>query len=366
MARRREFDVFSWAFLDVITSGFGAIVLMFVIINTQVHSRADQASKELKSETSLLEEEVLDGRKNLVRLRNALAARTEERDITRGQAERIREILARLRVELSRTEADSLARQASAEQLRSDIEQLEESNRRLAARAAEQEPGTGQKLRGFLGQGNRQYITGMKMGGSRVLVLVDASASMLARTYVNVVRFRNMPNEERRRAPKWQQTVKAVEWITTQVRPGTKVQIYTFNEQAHSVLPGTDGKWIEVQNGKELDPAIAALKKVVPDKGTSLINAFDALRALDPAPDSVFLLTDGLPTQGKNAPAEREDVRADRRATYFTQAERTLSRRIPFNILLFPMDGDPQAPGFFWDLAVYTGGALLTPSQDWP
>jgi hypothetical protein len=144
------------------------------------------------------------------------------------------------------------------------------------------------------------------------------------------------------------------------------VQVYAFNEQAHSVVAGTDGQWIDVHDGKDLDPAIAALKKVVPDKGTSLINAFDAVRALNPAPDNVFLLTDGLPTQGKSAPNRPEDVRADRRASYFTQAERTLSRRIPFNILLFPMDGDPEAPGYFWDLAVYTGGALLTPSRDWP
>jgi hypothetical protein len=189
---------------------------------------------------------------------------------------------------------------------------------------------------------------------------------MLARTYVNVVRFRNMSDESKRRAPKWQQAVKAVEWITAQVRPGTKVQIYTFNEKAHSVLSGTDGQWIDIRDGKDLDPAISALKKIVPDKGTSLINAFDVVRALNPPPDNVFLLTDGLPTQGRDAPARAEDVRADRRANYFAQAERTLSRRIPFNILLFPMDGDPEAPGYFWDLAVYTGGALLTPSRDWP
>ena len=116
MARRREFDVFSWSFLYCITCGFGAVVLMFVIINSQVAQRADQASSELKSETNKLDEEVLNARKDLVRLRNSLRFRTDEREIVGGEAHRLEDLLRQLREQLALKENDTVARKESVEQ----------------------------------------------------------------------------------------------------------------------------------------------------------------------------------------------------------------------------------------------------------
>lgn len=365
MPERREFDVFSWAFLDVITSGFGAVVLMFVIINSQVTSRADDATRDLRSETTKIEEEVLEGRKNLVRLRNSVKERQDQARVVGATADRMAEILKELQANQAKAE-ESLARKEAVEKLQADIKQLEEANKALSARVSAPTEGTGQSLRSFVGEGNRQYLTGVRMGGSHVLILVDASASMLGRTYVNVVRFRALPDAEKRRAPKWRQTVDTVDWLTSQIRPGAAVQIYTFNEDAHSVVDGTDGQWIDVRDGKELTKAVDALRKVVPAKGTSLVNAVAAMKALNPAPDNVFLLTDGLPTQGKVAPAGTEMVSSSRRVDYFQQAARDWPRRIPANIMLYPMDGDPDAAGLFWQLAWATGGSMLTPARDWP
>jgi hypothetical protein len=366
VARKRTFEVFSLSFLDCISCGFGAVVLLFVIINSQVAVRASKASEELQGETSRIEEEVLEGRKNLVRLRNSLRRDQEEQEIVSGEARRIEELLRKLREELATSENDTTARKASVEQLKADIRQLEEANKRLAERVAEAEPKTGERIRTFVGEGNRQYLTGIRMGGSRVLILVDASASMLGRTYVNVIRFRSMPDERKLRAPKWQQAVKTVDWLTAQIKPGTKAQIYVFNEQARSVVDGTDGTWIDVRDGTELTRAVASLRKVVPQKGTSLINAFESVKGLDPAPDNIFLITDGLPTQGSKPPSQPEEVRSERRVNFMVQAARALPRRLPVNVMLLPMDGDPDAAGYFWELAVATGGSFLTPSRDWP
>ena len=43
-----------------------------------------------------------------------------------------------------------------------------------------------------MGEGNRQYLTGLNLGGQRIAIMVDASASMLANQLVNVIRLRNM------------------------------------------------------------------------------------------------------------------------------------------------------------------------------
>jgi hypothetical protein len=358
--------VFSLSFLDCISCGFGAVVLLFVIINSQVAARASKAGEETQGETSRIEEEVLEGRKNLVRLRNSLEAEREREAIVAGEARRIEEMLKKLRAELASSENDTTARKESIEQLRADIRQLEEANRRLAERVAEQKPETGEKVRTFVGEGNRQYLTGIRMGGSHVLILIDASASMLGRTYVNVVRFRSMSDEKKIRAPKWQQAVKTVDWLTTQLRPGTKVQIYAFNESARSVVDGTDGQWLEVRDGNQLSRAVASLRRVVPQKGTSLVNAFEAIKGLSPPPDNVFLITDGLPTQGVKAPSATEDVSAERRVDFMVKAARSMPRKTPVNVMLLPMDGDPNAAGYFWELAMASGGSFITPSRDWP
>ena len=83
MARRR-FDVFSLSFLDVMACGLGAIVLFYMIINAQVAVRSAEANIELLSETSLLEEEVLQGRKDLIRVRNSMDSKRAEQEITEG------------------------------------------------------------------------------------------------------------------------------------------------------------------------------------------------------------------------------------------------------------------------------------------
>jgi hypothetical protein len=80
----------------------------------------------------------------------------------------------------------------------------------------------------------------------------------------------------------------------------------------------------------------------------------------------VFLITDGLPTQGEKAPPQTEDVKQERRVKFMVDAVRSIPRRLPVNVLLLPMDGDPYAAGYFWELAVASGGSLLTPSRDWP
>ena len=342
MPRRREMDVFSWSFLDAITCGFGAVVLTFVIISAQVSSNAGDASATCAAETTKWEDEVLDARKNLVRLKNAMQVDDEQQRYLAAEQKRLEDLLAKLRAELKTDEGQTVARKESVEQLRADIQQLEEANRRLEARAAEESPNTGQRVRSFVGQGNRQYLTGIRMGGERVLILVDASTSMLARTYVNVVRFRAMPDDRKVRAPKWQQTIRTVDWLTTQIKPGTKVQIYVFNETAHSVVDGTDGRWLDVQDGTELNRAIAALRKVVPQNGNSLINAFEALKALNPQPDNVFLITDGLPTLGKSH-HPRSGMSNRRSASItFSRPRSSATEEYPLNVMLLPMDGRPR------------------------
>jgi hypothetical protein len=203
------------------------------------------------------------------------------------------------------------------------------------------------------------------MGGQHVVILVDASTSMLDRTIVNIIRRRNMSPEQQRQAPKWKQAVNTVDWLTTQIKPGTHVQVIGFTDHAIWLTPNTDGKWITVTDGSELDAALTALRAMAPKGPTSLHAAFTAARQLEPKPDNIYLLTDGLPTMGEIVPA-RQGVTGRERLDHFNRAVRQLPVGVPVNVILFAMEGDPTAAPAFWRLALQTGGSMLAPAEDWP
>ena len=86
---------------------------------------------------------------------------------------------------------------------------------------------------------------------------------------------------------------------------------------------------------------------------------------MSPPPDNIFLITDGLPTQGSSAPRSGK-VSGPERQKLYAQAVRQLPGKVPVNIILAPMEGDPMAAAEFWQLAMATRGSLLMPSRDWP
>ncbi|MEN7344301.1 MAG: VWA domain-containing protein [Pseudomonadota bacterium] len=364
MRKKRRTDVFSLSFLDCMSCGFGAVILFFMIINATVSEQADLETSEELSEVRKIEQEVLEGRKNLVVLRNAIREANDE--VARADNESV-ELLRRiqeLQEQLAQYDGTTLAKRESEEKLRSDIKQLEEARRRLAAETSTAGP-TGKQVRTFTGDGTRQYLTGLRVRGKRTLILVDASASMLDETIVNVIRRRNQSKEAQLRAAKWRQTVASVDWITTQLLPDTQFQIYRFGDTAEPLIAGSDGVWLDVGDGTQLEQAVKSLRENPPTGGTNLYDAFSVARRLDPRPDNILLLVDGLPTVGVNAPA-KSTVSAGERRTLFGQAVRRLPGSIPINVLMYPMEGDVLAPSEYWRLAYRTGGSFMSVSDDWP
>jgi hypothetical protein len=359
---RRGGNVFSLSFLDAMTCGFGAVVLLYMVINASVGLRTDQMSGQLKAEAERLDQEVLEGQRQLVELRNSLREIERTEVIARGLSTRLIENIQELEVELSTYENTTLAQREHVNKLMADLKSLEESTRRLSASIPRDEPG-GDKLRSFVGDGDRQYLTGLRVGGNRILILVDASASMLGDSIVNVIRRRNLPDERKVQSDKWVHALATVDWLTTQIPRDSQFQIYAFNEEAWAVTPGTTGKWLAAGDVAALEEAVDQLKKVVPGKGTNLYQAFQPIKAL--RPDNVILLADGLPTMGRSPP-KGATVTAKQRLKLFNQAFDELPSNVPINTLLFPMEGDPRAAASYWQMAMATKGSLISVSQDWP
>lgn len=357
MARRKT-TTFSMSFLDVISCGFGAVVLFYTIISAQAGLYRIKENEELSAEARKLEQEVLDGYKHLAELRNALES-TEDRTVrAAGLSAEVLEKLRMTQEELSRFEHDTLARRESLERLKADLRQLEEGTRRLREAAPPEE---------VAAPVDDQQLVTLRVDGRRVLVLVDASASMLDETLVNIIRMRNMPPARRIASTKWQQAVNTVEWVISRLPEATQFQIYSFDTAPRPLVEGTAGRWLSARNAGQVEDALTALRGTAPTGGSSLRNAFTVIRTLDPAPDNVILVTDGLPTQGEKPPVLRTLVTMEQREDLMQEAVRSLpASPPPINIVLLPMEGDPSAPIFFWRLARSTGGGFLSPARDWP
>lgn len=363
MARKR-LNVFSLSFLDAMTCGFGAVILFFMVINANVSQRREYVLNDLASEVDRMELRVISGTKNLVQVKDELAKLIEEWAVLTGMSDEVLAEILRTEAELSAATDDTSARREAIERLRSELDDLREERERLSAASITPED-AGNRIRSFTGDGNRQYLTGLRMGGRRVLILVDASTSMLDRTLVNIIRRRNMSVEQKLQAPKWTQVVDTVDWLTTQLQPGTQFQIYAFNDRAWPLLEGTDGQWLTVRDGAQLDEAVRTLRDTPPEGPTSLHAAIEVSRILEPKPDNLYLLVDGLPTMGDVAPA-RAGVTGRERVNHFERATRRLPVNLPVNIILYAMEGDPLAAPAYWQLSLTTGGSMMAPSEDWP
>ena len=365
MARkRRSGEIFSMSFLDCMSCGFGAVILFFMIINAQSKVPTDDQTKALQAETDRLEIEVLEGRKNLALARTSIQKLETEEEEANDQISIIKALIAELQAELAKYDEDTLANIQAIEKLQSDIKSLEEEVKRLMALKREQDA-LGQRVRSFKGEGDRQYLTGLKLGGERTLILVDRSSSMLHETIVNIIRRRGLPESEQLLSRKWRQVVASVDWLTSQFRADSQYQIYMFNNVTVPVIKGTEGLWLKADDGEQINDAINTLRRTVPKEGTNMYSAFQVIRDMNPRPDNVILLTDSMPTMDA-ATSTKSVILAGERLNLFTAAVQLIPSGIPVNIMLYPMEGDAQASVSFWALALKTRGAFISVSHDWP
>ncbi len=365
MPRRRTVEVFSLSFLDCICCGFGAVILFYTIISAQSGLVRIHNTDSLMAEVNRLEEEVLSGTKNLVVLRNAVEQAKSEQATAEKKEKQLAIDLKVNELQMSAYDQTSLARRERIEKLKADIQALEAGTRRLEAGALDRSV-AGQDIKAFRNEGgDRRYITGIKMRGKRVLILLDRSASMLHQDLVNIIVLRNQGEEKKRAAAKWRRAVDTVNWIVAQLPPDAQFQVYGFNTKAEPVVTSSNGKWQDANDPLVRSKNVEALSAITPKDGTSLVNAFMAVKQLTPLPDQIILITDGLPTQGKQ-PGFRKSIDAGARARLFDDAVGELPDKVPVDVILLPMKGDLPAAHRFWQLTRFTQGVLMMPSKDWP
>lgn len=351
-SKRRETEVFSVSFLDCICCGFGAVLLIFLLTIAK-KTDVDKADVDAARD----------------RLRKVEAEMT----LNQQELDRLAQILAAAQLELDAINSKNTEDQVKLSDRRRDLLLMLQQTGALK-----------DALHALLGEkkalptdetpppipipnvDRRQYLTGVKLHGQFVVFLVRTSGSMLDDTIDAAAARLEDSDEKKREAPKWRRTVQALEWMLASMDPETRFQILFFNEETTPILPTRGDEWFSTKDRALMTEIVTKLNNVVPKGGANLEQAFTAVRFLPRLPDSIVLLTDGLPTRSDSLPMEGE-VDEGHRIRFFEIAVKQLPPRIPVSTVLFPtLTGDPGAPGLYWELANATRGALVSPSKSWP
>ena len=341
MARRRSFflNAFGLSFLDVMSCGLGAAVLIFLLVDYRLTEAAESGEPDEQ-------------------LRKEVAATDAETRAHRRQAKQLERKLRELdaqRTAAIRTRAELQADRPEGADTKALIKRLRAREREVAEARA------GRQLLERVLEARRQYAAGFRVEGRRILVLVDRSASMTDRRIAVAVRNKYLPDEQRREAVKWRWTRSILEWLLAHLPEDAQYQVFGYADEAR---PAVGGGWLEAADEDTLEQVREAVHSWVPDGGTRLDRALAAARKMEPAPDAVYLLTDGLPTRGKSW-FKRVKVSPAKRQEFFEEAVAG-AQGPAHHVILLPLEGDPNAAGLYWRFAMRTGGQFLAPAEDWP
>ena len=369
--RRDDAVGFSLSFLDLLSCGLGAAILLLLVVK---HGSTDVP---INTEAYVASQ--------AKRLQNELDERLQEKSGLEAQlASAVEEIenAAARKTELASEQDDVLA------DLRRQLVNLSDAQDRLQSASDEL-----QALQAIPNEepdpktGPTGHLGGLYVADSRLVVLLDRSASMLDRSLVEIIRLRLTNKETRQRVEKWATARKAAEWAFNRVRDKEKVQILSFSDtildiNGNSVAPGQKLSWLtKGVAGSELKNVRTMLDTVDANGPTNLERAFDAISTLNPSPKQVLLITDGLPTVPENVSLGRirgcPNPRSGQvpilsprcRRNIFERSVQTFRsklRNTSISVVLLPLDGDAQAMYSYWGLASGSGGRVLTPAEGWP
>ncbi len=347
------------AFLDVMACGLGAVILILVVLKEQ--APVDTTSEQPQQTLAITKP---DAELNLLRnnLNSTLAAQGAIQSVLGKQSKITNNLINEIEITsamLSNATAQTTKLGTAIETAKATLRELNNQLSNLPLKTPESSA--------------PEYLSGLKVTGKKILVLLDRSASMSARELLQILQYKARQSADRQRAKKWVSAMNAVWWLLTQAPANASVQVASFSD---TTTFHTDG-WVKTKDEVQLAETKVTMSALYPDGSTNLQTAIDA--AIKTGADSVYLITDGLPTMGPDGPSlfgldgcgsklsSRRQVTGKCRASLFQRAvDLTKRESLRISVILMPLEGDPEAAPLFSKWALSKGGVLLSAAKDWP
>ncbi|MCY4530912.1 MAG: hypothetical protein OXC84_01020 [Gammaproteobacteria bacterium] len=363
---------FGLSFLDVLCCGLGAAVLLLLIVK---HGPAESS---VDGEGYLIQQ--------ITRIQDQLAARTRELD---NLAIAVTESEYKIAEKIAQKQAGSAIQSAQMtyyldliKQLNAERQSLKSARSQLFAAQAKklEDEAEAKKASEVIDS----QLTGLLIKDTGVVILLDASASMLSRSIVEIIRLRASNQHIQQNAKKWVTARESAKWVYKKISDGGNYQIFLFNDEVRDihgrVVNTTSGVSWQNKSANVL-PVTDAIDKAMPRGATDLKSVLQVVARMKPEPRQVVLITDGLPTlPGTSSLGRLRDCPSKKRGvtpivspvcrlSVYLNAIKVVEKDlvdVPFDVILLPLDGDSNAVYAYWLLSSLSGGRLISPAEGWP
>lgn len=350
---KKKTEGFNIAFLDVMSCGLGAVILILMLVKYQ-SEQPDQQSSALQADIAALETQNQQSRQSVEALQNRAGD---------AQAK-----TAKLKTQLLGVVASINAQKDAQRLLKS---QLAELKAELQSDASPQAPPAPVPVSN---KNIEDYLLGLKVEGKKIVLLIDGSASMTEERLIDIIRYKIASAKERQQSPKWQRTLGIVEWLLAKVPAASSYKVIRFAEKA-SVVGG--GGWKKGADPKDAAAVLIDFEQLIPEGGTNLHAAVALMRKAAKGFTNVYLVTDGLPTQGDirissyfsgcaSLVGKAKKISGKCRLKLLADVASSYKEHAPVNVVLLPLEGDPDAAGAFWRWTAESKGLLISPESSWP
>ena len=352
---KRKTEGFNIAFLDVMSCGLGAIILILMLVKYQ-SELPDQQSSALQADIAVLESQNRQSQQSV----ETLQTQTDNAQAT----------LAQLNTKLLRLVTNINTAKDTRQSLEAQIMKLQ-----IQADTPTQMPPAPVTV---VNKGLEDYLLGLKVEGRKIVILVDSSASMTDERLIDIIRYKIAAPTKRQQSPKWQRTQRIVEWLVAKVPKGSDYKVIHFAEQA-AMVGGNN--WKKGADPKDATVVLSDFKQLVPKGGTNLHTAMALMRSSAVGFSNVYLVTDSLPTQGEigkiktvmsffsgcaSVTGNAQNISGKCRVKLLKDIIISYQERAPVNVILLALEGDPYAAGAFWQWTAKSGGMLISPESSWP
>jgi len=172
---RRQVEIFNLSFLDVVSCGFGAIILLLIIVRFSEPTVIEKLSVDLTGQVLRLEEELFDIRGETIILNRDLTEKQEQLSIHRKRLARLRGSLSTIKGEFASAHDEASTQAIIEDQLQSAQQSLSDEMRRLQQGALSKPE-----------VNNR--IGGVPVDSEYIIFIIDTSGSMSQYAWSHVLK----------------------------------------------------------------------------------------------------------------------------------------------------------------------------------
>lgn len=339
MRPNRDIANSSLAFIDVMSCGLGAVVLLLILVDfSYVVSEEEIEIEPVVNETL--------ANQNMLEQKNILIAEKKNKSLA-----------------IEKTLSD-----LSEAMLSLNIEKIKSENAVTTFVGKYQEIPNDKAGSGEL--------IGLSVEGRRILLALDVSASMSSKNLIDIILgLSDLSSQQLASGQKWHQAKGTLMWLLKNAPDSSEINVLVYSDKVKPLMLG----WRSKKDA--LATTTAEIKTVTPIGGTSLASLLETVSKMVKKPTNMYIITDGLPTiSGSKVsglkkikdcfglPSKNKYVDGKCRVALFNSAVKRFENNnsIETNIILLPLEGDPKAAPLYWRWANKTGGILFSPAQGWP